>query len=117
MSSNQQEQVARAILRRADISPRKVRGVANLIRGRAVADALAILRNTPRKSARMIEKLVFSALANAENNHGANVDALVVANCTVNHGPIVRKWLPRAMGRADRILHRTSHVEVVLAEG
>lgn len=116
MRIRDEKEVTRAVVRKVDISPRKVRGVVNLIRGRAVGEAVAILRNTPRKSAKIVEKLLLSALANAEHNHGANVDTLVVSKCCVDNGPIVKKWLPRAMGRADRILHRTSHVEVVLAE-
>jgi large subunit ribosomal protein L22 len=109
---------ARAIVRTVRMSPRKVRIVANMIRGKDVDTALNILKLLPKKSARLIVKLVESAAANAEDKAKgkADVDALVVKSIQVDNGPIVKRWMPRAMGRANRVQRRTSHITVVLAD-
>lgn len=107
---------ARAIAKYVRISPRKVQIVANLIRGKNVNEALAILKFTPKKSARLLEKVVKSALANAENNFDMDRDSLYVAEVYANQGPTLKRWRPRAQGRAYPILKRTSHIGVVLKE-
>ena len=108
---------SRAVVRHVRMSPRKVRIVANMIRGKRVEDALGLLQLLPKKSAKVMSKLVNSAVANADDRSGgnANVDSLVVQTVQVDNGPIIKRWLPRAMGRANRIQRRTSHITVVLA--
>lgn len=106
--------LAKATLRHASISPRKVRGVLNLIRGRRVGEAISMLKHLPKKSSRLVEKLVLSAVANAENQGQKDVDALIVSGCFVDNGPLIKRWMPRSMGRANRIQHRTSHISVLL---
>lgn len=98
------------------MSPRKMRIVANLVRGRRVDEAMAMLRNTPKRAGFIIRKLLISAVANAENRGIADVDSLVVRGCSIDNGPILKRWMPRAMGRANRIQRRTSHVTIVVAE-
>ncbi len=105
---------ARAYLRNARIAPRKVQVVLDLIRNKPVA--LATLNYTPKAACEMLEKLLKSAIANAENNHNMNKDNLYVAECFVCPGPIMKRIMPRAQGRAYRILKRTSHVTIVLKE-
>jgi len=107
---------ARAIAKYMRISPRKVKVVADLIRGKNVDEALAILRFTPKKSARMLEKVVNSAVANAENNHGMDRDKLYISQVYANQGPTLKRWRARAQGRADMIRKRTSHIGVVVKE-
>lgn len=107
---------AKAYLRHARISPRKMRGVANLIRGRRIGDAMAVLAHVDKKAAKLIRKLLVSAVANAEHKGFADVDSLVVRGCSIDTGPILKRWMARAMGRANRIQKRTSHVQVVVAE-
>ena len=104
--------MARAILRRFRESPRKVRPVADMIRGRRADEALAILRLQQRKAAKMLAKVLGSAIANATENEQADADKLVVKAVSVDPGPMVKKWMPRSMGRANRILGRTSHVTI-----
>jgi len=110
--------MARAVLRRFRESPRKVRMVADMIRGRSVDDAMSILRLQQRKAATMLSKVLGSAIANAAENEKADVEKLVVSQVFVDGGPVSKKWMPRSMGRANRILSRTSHVtvEVDIAE-
>jgi large subunit ribosomal protein L22 len=100
------------------MSPRKVRTVINMIRGKSVDHALGLLALLPKKSAIVISKLVKSAAANVEDKTKgkADVDALFVKSVTVDHGPIIKRWMPRAMGRANRVQRRTSHITVVLAD-
>jgi large subunit ribosomal protein L22 len=100
------------------MSPRKVRIVANMVRGKNVDEAIAILKLLPKKSAKIIEKLVNSAAANADDlsKGKADVDALFVKSIQVDNGPIIKRWMPRAMGRANRVNKRTSHITVVVAE-
>lgn len=107
---------AKAVARYVRIAPRKARQITNLIKGKDLKEALTILRYTPRGAAAVVEKVVRSAAANAENNHDMNVDALYVKNSYVDEGPTYKRWLPRARGRADRIRKRTSHITVILEE-
>ncbi|MFL5301435.1 MAG: 50S ribosomal protein L22 [Anaeromyxobacteraceae bacterium] len=100
------------------IAPRKVRLVADNVRGRPVGDALAMLKFTPNAAAKPLAKLLRSAVANAETKGGnVDVDRLVVKTLTVDGGPKLRRFMPRAMGRAYRVEKRTSHVFVELSTG
>lgn len=107
---------ARATLRYARISPRKVSIVMDLIRNKPLAEAQAILQYTPKAACEPLLKLVNSAAANAENNFDMDRDSLYVAECYVCPGPTLKRIMPRAQGRAYRILKRTSHMTVVLKE-
>ncbi len=107
---------AKAILRNARIAPRKVQIVLDLIRGKDYEVALATVKHTPKAASEYLEKLLKSAAANAENNHDMDKNNLYVAECYVCPGPIMKRIMPRAQGRAYRILKRTSHVTVVLKE-
>lgn len=98
------------------ISPSKARLVARLVKGKKVDQALAILAFTNKKFARMLTKVIRSALANAEHNTGLDVDKLWVKNVLVDQGPMWKRWIPRAMGRATMVRKRTSHVTVILEE-
>ena len=103
---------ARAVAKFMRISPRKVRLVAENIKGKPVEDALNILKFTPKKAADALSKVLYSALANAEQTPGVDVDSLMVSNVEVNEGPTWKRIMPRAMGRAYRIRKRTSHITV-----
>ena len=109
---------ARAIVRNVKMSPRKVRIVANMIRGKRVEEVLGLLALLPKRSAKIISKLVHSAAANAEDlsKGKADVDALFIKSIQVDNGALVKRWMPRAMGRANRIQRRTSHITVVIHE-
>ncbi len=107
---------ARAYLRHARIAPRKVQIVLDLIRNKPVDLAMAILKNTPKAACEPLVKLLASAIANAENNHGMNRDDLYVAECFVTPGPTLKRIRPRAQGRAFKVLKRTSHITLVLKE-
>ena len=107
---------ARAKLSYARIAPRKVSVVLDLIRNQPLDKALAILQYTPKAASELLYKLVKSAAANAENNFNMDKNNLYVAECYVTHGPTLKRVMPRAQGRAYRILERTSHVTVVLKE-
>lgn len=107
---------ARAYLRNARIAPRKVQIVLDLIRNKPVDIALATLDLTPKAASPMLAKLLKSAIANAENNHSMNKDNLVVAECYVTPGPIMKRIQPRDHGKAFRIYKRTSHITIVLKE-
>ncbi|MBO5515165.1 MAG: 50S ribosomal protein L22 [Schwartzia sp.] len=107
---------AKAVAKYVRIAPRKVRVVMNLIRGKNVADAFAILKFTPKAGADVIEKVLKSAVANAENNFDMNVDKLYVASAYVDQGPTLKRIHPRSRGQAFSIFKRTSHVTVVVAE-
>ncbi len=98
------------------ISPRKVRLVANLIVGRPVEEAAAILRFTPNAAARDVAKVLRSATANAENNYNLTADELRVVSAVANEGPTLKRIRPRAQGRAFQILKRTSHITVSVAD-
>ena len=105
-----------AHLRFARISPQKCRLVADQIRGLPVDKALNILAFSPKKAAEMLKKVLESAIANAEHNDGADVDDLHVTRVFVDQGPTMKRIMPRAKGRANRILKRTSHITVAVGE-
>ena len=107
---------ARAYLKNARISPRKVQIVLDLIRNKPLDIALAALDLTPKAASPIVSKLVKSAQANAVNNFSMDGDNLYVAECFVTPGPIMKRIMPRAQGRAYRILKRTSHITIVLKE-
>ena len=107
---------AKAILRNARIAPRKVQIVLDPIRGKDYEVAMATVKHTPKAASEYLEKLLKSAAANAENNHNMDKNNLYVAECYVCPGPIMKRIMPRAQGRAYHILKRTSHVTVVLKE-
>ena len=107
---------ARAYLKYARISPRKVQIVLDLIRGKDAGTAMAILKNTPKSASEYLIKLLKSAVANAENNFGMDVSKLYVSECFVCPGPTLKRLLPRAKGSADRLLKRSSHVTIALKE-
>ena len=107
---------ARAVVRHIRMSPRKARQVVDLIRNKEVGEALTILQFTPRAASPVVEKLLKSAIANAENNYDMDVDSLYVAECFVDQGPTMKRVRPRARGMADRIRKRTSHITVILRE-
>ena len=107
---------ARAVARHIRISPRKASQVIDLIRGKDVEEALAILKFTPKGGSPIVEKVVRSAMANAENNYDMDVDSLYVAECYVDQGPTLKRIRPRARGMANRIRKRTSHITVILRE-
>ena len=88
--------------------------VADMIRGQPVADAMAILKFQQRKAAKMLSKVLGSAIANATTNEKADADALKITKITVDPGPVVKRWLTRSMGRANRINRRTSNVTIVV---
>jgi large subunit ribosomal protein L22 len=98
------------------IAPRKVQLVIDLIRGKQVGEAIAILRHTPKSASPVIEKILNSAIANAEHNFSLDPNKLVVSQIFVNHGPIIKRFRPRAMGRASNIHKRTSHITLVVTE-
>ena len=107
---------AKAVLKYARISSRKVKIVADLIRGKNVDEALAIVKFTPKAASEIVEKLLKSAIANAENNHGMKSNNLYVAEIYANQGPTLRRIRPAAKGSAVRIRKRTSHITIVLKE-
>ena len=107
---------ARAKLSSARISARKVKIVIDLIRGKSVSEALAILKYTPKAASPLVEKLLKSAMANAENNHNMDVSKLYVAEIFANQGATMKRIRAATQGRANRIRKRTSHIEVVLKE-
>lgn len=98
------------------VSARKARLVVDLIRGKDVADAQQILEYSPKAAARVVSKVLNSAIANAEHNNGLNPDELFVSRAFVDEGPTLKRFRPRAMGRATRINKRTSHITLVLDE-
>ena len=106
----------KAILRYARISSRKVKIVADLIRGKKVDEALAIVKFTPKASSEILEKLLKSAIANAENNHGMNRGNLIVSEIYANQGPTLKRIRPAAKGSAVRIRKRTCHITIVVKE-
>ena len=105
-----------ATLRYARISPQKCRLMADAIRGKNVDDALKTLAFTPKKSARIVKKVLESAIANAEHNHGADIDELKVSMIQVDEAPTFRRYQPRAKGRSNRIIKRNSHITVQVAD-
>ena len=107
---------ARASLRHARIAPRKVQIVLDLIRNKPADQAMAILRQTPKAACEPLEKLLKSAVANAENNFNMDRNNLYVSECYVTPGPTMKRIRPRAQGRAFRGLKRTSHVFITVKE-
>lgn len=107
---------AKAVARYIRIAPRKVSLVLDLIRGKEVGEAVAILRLTPKAASPIIEKVLNSAIANAEQNHDMSVEKLIVKAAYADQGPTMKRFRPRAMGRASRINKRTSHITVILTE-
>ena len=105
---------AKAIVRHVRMSPRKMRIVANIVRGKRVDQAMNLLRVMPKRAAFIIRKLLVSAVANAEHGGEQDVDALFIKECAIDNGPILKRFMPRAMGRANRVQHRTSHVTIVV---
>lgn len=107
---------AKAVARYVRIAPRKVRLVIDLIRGKEVGEAIAILKHTQRGASPVIEKVLMSAVANAEHNYEMNPDNLIVSKVVCDEGPTLKRFRPRAMGRASRINKRTSHITLVVTE-
>ena len=105
-----------ATLRYARISPQKCRLVADTIRGKSVDDALRTLAFMPKKGAGIIKKVLESAIANAEHNHGADIDELKIATIEVNEAPTFRRYRARAKGRGARIIKRNSHITIRVAD-
>ena len=106
----------KAVSKYVRISPRKVRKIAGAVKGKPVESGLNSLRFMPQKAASLLEKIVRSAVANAEQNPDIDIDELVIRNVIADQGPTLKRWRPRARGRATRILKRTSHITVTLAE-
>jgi large subunit ribosomal protein L22 len=103
-----------AVARYIRVSPRKVRLIMDEIRGRRVAEALNMLTFTPQKGGKILKKLINSAVANAQQNSGTDVDKLFIKKIFADEGPTLKRFSPRAQGRATRILKRTCHLTVVL---
>ncbi len=107
---------SKAVARYIRISPQKARLLADIVRGQEVGKAINTLRFMPKKGAEIIRKIIESALANASQNPSIDVDTLYVKTVFIDGGPMLKRMRPRAMGRANRILKRTSHITVVLDE-
>src|ERR1044071_413317 len=105
-----------AVLKFVRLSPQKARLVADLVRGKKVDEALNILKFSNKKAARILKKVLDSAIANAENNNGADVDELKVKEIFIDEGPVLKRIMPRAKGSADRIKKRMSHVTVRVSD-
>ncbi len=106
----------KAVAKYIRISPRKVRLVADTVRGMDVETALITLKFMPKKGARILRKVIESAVANADQMETIDVDSLFIKEIQVNGGPMLKRFRPRAMGRATRILKRTSHITVIVDE-
>ena len=107
---------ARAVATHIRIAPRKVRIVVDLIRGKQVGEAFAILKHVPKVASEVIEKVLRSAVANAEHNYDMNADNLYVAQAFVDQGPTLKRIHPRSRGQAFKILKRSSHLTLVVKE-
>jgi large subunit ribosomal protein L22 len=107
---------SRAVLRYARISPTKVRRVLTLVKGKKAGEALVSLKFLPHSSARIVAKVLRSAMANAEQKKVADPESMSIKRITVDQGPSMKRIMPRAMGRADIIKKRTSHITVILEE-
>ncbi len=107
---------ARAIAKHMRVSPLKVGFICTEIRGKQVDEALSILRFTPKKGAKLLEDVLNSAIANAENNFGLDREKLYVSEAYANEGPQMKRWRPKAKGMANPIIKRTSHIGVVVKE-
>lgn len=106
----------KAVAKNVRLTPRKVRLVLDLVRGKDVKEALAILKFTPRNTAPVVSKLIKSAVANATNNHQMNEEKLYVKTIYADEARVLKRWMPRAKGSASQILKRSSHVTVVVDE-
>ena len=109
-------QQAKASVRTVRIAPRKVRLVVDLIRGKKIGEAVAILRLTPKAASPVVEKVLNSAIANAEHNYEMDLENLIVSEVFVDEGPTMKRFRPRAQGRASAINKRTSHITIVVSE-
>jgi len=114
MADRVKDYVSRATAKYIRVSPYKCRGVADLVRGKPVGEALSLLSYSPKKAADLISRVLKSAVANAEQDPSVDVDRLYVKNVFIDDGPTWKRWDTRARGRATRILKRTSHITVVL---
>jgi large subunit ribosomal protein L22 len=110
----QERQEVRAVAKWVRLSPQKARVVLKHIRGRSVPEARTVLAFTPRAAAREIEKVLRSAVANAEENHGLSGNDLVVSSAVADEGPVLKRWKPRARGRVGRIRKPTCHITIAL---
>jgi large subunit ribosomal protein L22 len=108
---------AKAMVRQVRISPTKIRQVLVLIRGKKAEEAMTVLRFSPQKAARVVSKVLQSAIANAEHNYGMDTDKLRVLTAYADQGPSMKRFRPAARGSAHPYVHRTSHVTVTVAEG
>lgn len=106
----------RAIAKYMRISPRKVRVLIDAIKGKTAEKGLEYIKFMPQKAARILEKVIKSAVANADQNPNIDVDSLIIRNVIVDQGPTLKRFRARARGRGSRILKRTAHVTVILAE-
>jgi large subunit ribosomal protein L22 len=106
-----------AQLRYARISPQKCRLVADLVRGKPVGNAIATLKYLPKKGAELVRKVLESAVANAEHNHGVDIDELKVALIHIDTAPVLKRFAARAKGRGTRIVKRSSHITVAVSDG
>ncbi len=106
----------RAVSKYVRISPRKVHKVIGAVKGKPVESGIQILKFMPQKAASILEKIVRSAVANADNIADIDIDLLVIRNIIADQGPSLKRWKARARGRGTRILKRTSHITVILAE-
>lgn len=111
-----EETKARAVAKYVRVSPRKAQQVIDLVRGKGVEEALALLQFSPKTAAKIISKVVNSAAANAEKNHRLKRESLYIVEAYVNQGPTLKRFRHRAMGRASRIHKRTSHITVALGK-
>jgi large subunit ribosomal protein L22 len=116
MAQASDTQIVKATAKFVRVSPRKARLVADLVRGKSVTEARAILAFATRDAAVPVRKVLESAAANADHNHGMRSDDLILAHVTVDPGPTIKRFRPRAMGRATPIMKRTSHITIGLAE-
>ena len=105
-----------ATLRHARISPQKCRLVADMVRGQPVGQALAVLAYTPKKGAKIVRKVLESAIANAEHNLEADIDELKIARIEIDAAPVMKRFHARAKGRGNRIVKRLSHIKVTVAD-
>ncbi|CAD2070945.1 50S ribosomal protein L22 [Jeotgalicoccus meleagridis] len=107
---------SKAVARTVRIAPRKVRLILDLVRGKEVGEAISILKLTNKRSSPVVEKLVKSAVANAEHNYDMDIDNLYISEIYADEGPTLKRFRPRAQGRASKINKRTSHITVVVEE-
>jgi large subunit ribosomal protein L22 len=106
----------RAVSKYVRISPSKVRKLVDAVKGKPVENGLQILKFMPQKSANILEKILRSAVANADQNADIDIDLLIIRNIIADQGPTLKRWKARARGRGTRVLKRTSHITVILAE-